>query len=162
MGYYFTYLSKGEQLRTSAETAYIAVLPNAITACAVIITAFKLGYFFSREYGDYGYIIPIIGAVISAALTIPRIMSVSGTELALTSRKAFGSTGFWGADEIEFPLSSIKAVSVRQGIFGRLLHYGDIVISTENGKYAFRFIKSPDAFSDKLTELLEHSDCTEQ
>lgn len=162
MGYYFTYLSKGEQLRTSAETASAAVLPNAVAACAILILTLKLGYFFSEEYGDRSYIITIIGAVISAVLTIPRIMSVSGTELALTSRKVFGSAGFWGTDETEFPISSIKSVSVRHGIFGRLFHYGDIVISTESGRYIFRFIRYPDAFSDKLTELPGSPDGAQQ
>lgn len=158
MGYYFTYLSKREQLRTSAETAVIAVLPNAAAACAVLILSIKLGYQLSGDYGSHAYIIAVIGAVISAVLTIPRIMSVSNTELVLTSRKIFGSSGFCGADETELPLSGIKSVSVCQSLFGRLLSYGDIVITSETEKIIFRFIQEPHAFADKLTELLERSD----
>lgn len=155
MGYYFTYLSKGEQLYTSAETASIAVLPNAAAACAVIIFTMKLGFFLSQRYGGYGYIITVIGAVISAALIVPRIMSVNGTELALTSRKIIGSTGPWEADEAELPLETVTAVAVHQGFFGKLLHYGDIIISSDSQNYAFRYIKAPQAFADRLKSLLD-------
>jgi uncharacterized membrane protein YdbT with pleckstrin-like domain len=76
----------------------------------------------------------LIGAVISYATT----------EFAVTNRRVMAKTGWWQRRSLELLLRQVESVSVNQRLLGRLLGYGDVVITGSGGTWeSFPNIAAP-------------------
>ena len=65
-------------------------------------------------------------------------------EFAITDRRVIAKTGVISRDSLEIPLNKIESVIFQQGILGRALNYGTIVIGGSGGSgLAFSFIGDP-------------------
>lgn len=87
---------------------------------------------------------------------IVAILRVMTTELALTNRRVMAKTGFIRRDSVELRLEKVEGIIVNQGILGRLLNYGTIVISGTGGiRTPIPFIRNPLEFRRVVNEYLE-------
>ena len=78
------------------------------------------------------------------------------TELAVTNKKVISKTGLISRDTIEILHSKVEGVRVQQGLFGRLMNYGDVIITgTGISHTPIRGIKDPVAFRNAFLEINE-------
>lgn len=72
------------------------------------------------------------------------IISYVTSEFAVTDKRILGKIGFIQRRSLELFLSKVEGIGVNQGIMGRLLGYGTIVvIGTGGTKQAFKNIVNP-------------------
>ena len=80
------------------------------------------------------------------------------TELAFTNKRVIAKFGLIARRTIELKLEKIESVQVNQGIFGRILNYGTLVISgAGNPQAPITGISNPMTFKRSLQE---HTDQT--
>jgi len=79
------------------------------------------------------------------------------TELAVTNKKVVGKWGLIRRDSIELLLPKVEAVRVQQGLFGRMLNFGTIVVSGAGNSTPIPMIIDPLDFRRKFTEIQEQS-----
>ena len=78
------------------------------------------------------------------------------TELVLTDRRAIAKFGLLTTSAVEIRLDKVESVRVTQGLLGRLLNYGDIVITGTGSTHdPIRDIASPMAFRSALNAAIE-------
>jgi len=98
----------------------------------------------------------IIFVSLGALLTLfiaPLIASMT-SEFAITSKRVIIKVGLISRHTVEMNLSKIESVNVSQGIFGRILGYGTIVIVGTGGtKEPFHRIANPLGFRKAFQEL---------
>lgn len=75
------------------------------------------------------------------------------TELAFTNKRVIAKVGFIKRDTVEIDVSKVETIQVQQGIIGRILNYGTIVISgAGNPSAPIVGIANPLKFRTKLME----------
>ena len=114
---------------------------------------------FETRYHWLIYFAGAFGLFVTVALTIlthglfllvvmiafPFIWIIRRTsEFAVTDKRVIIKKGWISRRTIELVLSKVESVDVRQGIFGRLLGYGNIIVVGTGGTHErFRYIANP-------------------
>lgn len=81
---------------------------------------------------------------------------VRSNEAAITNKRLIAKSGLIKRDTVEIPIKKISSLQVRQGIVGRMLGYGSLVISDSGAGHApIRFIKDPMRFRQRFFEYQE-------
>lgn len=87
-------------------------------------------------------------------LFIPPLIALSTSEFAITNKRVIIKVGLISRRTLEMNLNKIESVNVYQGILGRLLGYGTIVIVGTGGtNEPFHNISDPLTFRKKFQEL---------
>lgn len=109
-------------------------------------------YYFSRKHLIFqAFLIPLgIGMFTYPKAAIMR----KHTYLEVNDKYITGCTGVFNKTVQNSPISQITAVRVNQGILGRWLNYGDILISTANGQYHYTAMESPEGIQQHILSLL--------
>jgi len=128
MSYVESTLAKGEQLLYSGKVSWWSQLLKIFIAI----------------FGAFIGFITLIGAMVSHQQAAPvglfwlLIAGVFGlsawltfvtTELAITNRRVIAKFGLIGRHTIEMRLQKVETVQVEQSILGRILSYGNIIVS---------------------------------
>jgi uncharacterized membrane protein YdbT with pleckstrin-like domain len=75
------------------------------------------------------------------------IVRRQSSDFAVTSKRVMMKTGIFSTRSVELLLSKIEAIAVNQTLGGRLLGYGDIVVTGSGGtEESFADIQAPLAF----------------
>lgn len=99
-----------------------------------------------------GILLIIIGVV----KLISNLVYVYSTELAITNKYIIGKYGFIRRETIELRLQKVESIRVNQGIIGRILDYGDvIVVGTGSSASPIRFIVNPLEFRRMFETILD-------
>ncbi|MGH8529702.1 MAG: PH domain-containing protein [Nevskiales bacterium] len=78
------------------------------------------------------------------------------TELAITNKRIIAKFGFIRRDTIEINLSKVESLRVEQGIFGRILDYGTIIVSgTGSHNAPIPGVSDPMTFRKKFVEATD-------
>lgn len=72
------------------------------------------------------------------------------TKLAITNKAIIGKTGLFSTKTMNSPLNKVQNVSVKQSLFGKLFHYGTLVMTTASGNYKFAAVAKANDFKTKL------------
>jgi uncharacterized membrane protein YdbT with pleckstrin-like domain len=95
----------------------------------------------------FGVAVAVIGALEIGRTWIRRVT----TEIAVTDRRVILKRGLISRRTLEMNLTRIESVDVRQGIAGRILNFGDVVIrGTGSGMEPIRGIDSPIEFRRRV------------
>lgn len=146
-------LNKDEEIVAKAETTILGLVPNMVKNIIAgliigIILALTMSaimrYKFTAFHAFATVATPVI--ILTCAELIKDLLTIKFSELAVTTNKIFGKTGIISTKIMDAPLNKINNVSVEQNLFGRLLGYGKISITTSSGNYIYFYIKNPDAF----------------
>ncbi len=108
------------------------------------------------------YLLPVLvivlGALLWRSMTVPGVMITAlgivifvdrfvqrmTSEYAVTSKRVVAKKGFLARRTIELVLSKVESVDVRQGVLGRMLGYGRIVVVGTGGtRERFSMIANP-------------------
>jgi len=80
-------------------------------------------------------------------------------EAAITNKRLIAKSGLIKRDTVEIPIKKISSLQVKQGISGRILGYGTLVISDAGTAHApIRYIKDPMRFRQRFFELQEEAE----
>lgn len=86
---------------------------------------------------------------------VPPLLRFSSSEFAVTSKRLIVKTGVFHVHSIDTLLTKVEAVSVDQGLVGRLLGYGTVTITGTGGtKESFHGIPKPLLFRMKVQEQI--------
>ena len=103
-----------------------------------------------------------VGAIVFCwLLLIPVFKAIKKTvlyfkaEIAITSKRIVGKTGFIKTNVLDAPLNKIQNVSVNQRRAGKIFNYGTLSINTAAGVYNFDGISAPDAFKGMIMEQID-------
>jgi uncharacterized membrane protein YdbT with pleckstrin-like domain len=80
------------------------------------------------------------------------------TEFAVTTRRIIAKVGLIRRQSLELMLSEVESIGVNQGIIGRVLGYGTIVVNGSGGTHqSFPFIADPMKFRRKINVVLKRT-----
>jgi membrane protein YdbS with pleckstrin-like domain len=92
-------------------------------------------------------------AALAAVLFLARRIRASADEFVVTNRRVMRKTGLVAREIEQVPVEKIQDVTVEQGVLGRLLGYGTVLVETASermGMLAFPDIARPEAFRNAL------------
>lgn len=79
------------------------------------------------------------------------------SEFALTDKRILIKVGVFSIKTLETQLNKISNISVNQGILGRILGYGSLLIASTGGvKETYTRIENPIEFKKKIQEHIEN------
>ncbi|MGV7235586.1 MAG: PH domain-containing protein [Nitrosomonadaceae bacterium] len=95
-------------------------------------------------------------AVIGIVLLVRAFIARATTELAVTSKRIIAKYGFFTRKTIELNHNKFESLSVKQGVLGRILNYGAIIIyGTGGGKSPIKNIDAPLKFREETVRATE-------
>ena len=95
-----------------------------------------------------------LGAVVALFMAIPAFIERVTSEFAVTNKRVIIKVGLISRRTLEMNLSKIESVNVNQGMLGRMLGYGTIVVVGTGGtKEPFAAISDPLTFRKKFQEV---------
>lgn len=98
--------------------------------------------------------IPLFG--LGIIIILSAVFTYISTELAVTNKRVVAKTGFIKRSTIELNLSKVESIQVHQGLFGRILNYGSLVVSgAGNPQAPIPNIADPMSFRRLATEAQE-------
>jgi len=150
-------LVRGETVLLEAKIALRKYWLNYILGLPYLMIVLLSPFIGSTSEERQGAMIMAVTGVVMAALFLfVPVMRYLTNELALTNKRVIAKVGIISLTAVEIKLEKIESVIVRQGIFGKLLNYGTIVIAGTGGTHAvFPAIVEPVGFKRQFNSLLE-------
>lgn len=106
---------------------------------AVILLLVAIGSFFSGAKGT-----GLIFLVLAGFLILVPFLKRANSEFAVTNKRIIVKLGFFTTRTVELLHSKVEAISVNQGLLGKMLGYGDIVVTGTGGtREEFKAVASP-------------------
>jgi uncharacterized membrane protein YdbT with pleckstrin-like domain len=104
--------------------------------------------------GGWGALVLLAGLIVGLLATI----SYTTSEFALTDKRVLVKVGFVKRHSLELLLTKIEGIGVDQGILGRILGYGTIVVAGTGGtKEPFKNIADPLEFRRQVQSQISGS-----
>ena len=130
-------------------------MPQTLLALAVFVVAVIAAGMLSALVPLFWTIavpLVILAWIVMVARQVFRVLT---TEIAITDRRVMSKTGVLRTDVKVTPLDKVNNVNVKQSLFGNLLDYGDIEVTTataeENDNHLISGLAHADAFRNTLT-----------
>lgn len=86
---------------------------------------------------------------------IIRYSSYKNTDLILTNKRVFGKCGLISTVQMQTPINMINSVTFKNGLFGKLLGYGTVEISSASTHFGFRFISNGETLYNDIFNQVE-------
>ena len=139
-----------ENLMSGEQVVYRARLHWSVFLGPVIVALFALLMFTGqREAASAGGLFLTIAILWGTAAFISRHTS----EFAVTNKRVLIKTGVIRRNSLETLLTKVEGIQVQQGILGRMLDYGTIIVKGTGGTSSpFRKIEAPLEFRRKVQE----------
>jgi uncharacterized membrane protein YdbT with pleckstrin-like domain len=128
MSYLDEHLLDGEQIVYRARLHWTIFTVSIIVVLLGVALSIVLGIY-EPEYWYLGLILAGVGLL----LAIGPAINYTSTEYAVTNKRVLSKTGFIQRESDETLLSKVEAVSVDQGILGRMLGFGTVTITGSGG-----------------------------
>lgn len=106
--------------------------------------------------GQKGAFGPILIGLILIAIAAVHVLT---TELALTNRRIIAKSGLIRRNTIELKVNRVESLGVNQGVLGRILNFGSIVVKGTGGSHApIPYIARPMEFRQQVNNFLDDLD----
>lgn len=115
-------LSKGEEILVKAKQSQIMLIIGGIITVGCLFIHYVVALLF---------LLLIYRAWIVSYLT---------NNLCITNKRVYGSVGLIKKEELDVPLKSVNAISVSKGLFGSILGYSKITITSHGDGWTFPFV----------------------
>ena len=94
--------------------------------------------------------------VIALVVLVSPFIARSATELVITNKRLIAKYGLISTHSIEIRFDKIETVRVSQGLMGRILNYGDIIVTGTGSTFdPIRGIASAAKFRTELNEAMD-------
>jgi hypothetical protein len=110
----------------------------------------------STEFaGMVGVVLGLIGVWVGVARLLWTGLRRMSSEFAVTNRRVLLKEGLLASRSLEILLAKVESIYVEQGLLGRLLDYGSlVVIGTGGTKDAYHQMTSPLAFRQAIQQQI--------
>jgi uncharacterized membrane protein YdbT with pleckstrin-like domain len=161
MSYIKQNLMAGEQIIYEAEQHWVLLLLpvlSMLVGVSILLSTFVAGIisdvlpFLTPNLLTYGGLSCFVSAT---AMFISAIIRFYTSEFAVTSKKVIAKRGFISRSTQELLLDKVEGIAVQQGVLGRLLDYGTIIVTgTGTARALFSNIANPLQFQQQLQDQL--------
>ena len=145
MSYIKANLNSGEKINNFTKPSIKTV---------IVQTVILLPVFFFGSYAIFEgvTITSVIGIVLIVGLIITfEMIKIHVSEFAITNKRVISKLGLISRDVEEMNLKSIESVNLKQGVIGRILNVGSIVISGRgSSQVIFKEVDDPVAVRKKI------------
>jgi len=123
-----------------------------VFASSIFWVLFGMTFFLSKETVGFGGFCIFLAIV----LAIMNYIELKTSEFGITNKRVIIKTGVIKRDTLEMQLSKIESVQVKQGIIGRMLNYGTLVIKGTGGTPGlYKKIDNPIKFKKVAQEAIQ-------
>lgn len=128
-GYVERVLQPGEAVRFSGTLHWIIFLPAfvllgfAIAGLAAMAIAPRSG-----QGGSVFFVVVVLAFIFGTLHLLAAWIRRQTTEIAVTDRRVIYKTGLISRRTVEMNMDKVESVDVRQGVFGRMLDFGTVLI----------------------------------
>jgi uncharacterized membrane protein YdbT with pleckstrin-like domain len=156
MGYIEENLTPGERIFYRTGLHWIVLLVPGLFGGLLILLGLStlIAALTTKSGGMTGvaFFIAGFGALVIALA----VMSRNATEMAVTNKRVVVKVGLLRKKTIELFMSKVESVGVEQGLLGRMLGYGSIVVRGTGGTAEpFRKVRSPLEFRRQVQQQSE-------
>lgn len=103
-------------------------------------------------------VVPLLMLGCSAVVALVAYIKQRSTELAITNKRIIVKRGFVRRDTIEINLVKVESLQVEQNLLGRMLNFGDVIVSAGGGPMApISNIDDPLVFRRYFNEATDQS-----
>jgi uncharacterized membrane protein YdbT with pleckstrin-like domain len=128
MSYAAKHLIPGEKILYETRLHWIVLVWHAFLAILFLVVPGVLLIYYN-EVRDLGYIL-----IVSASIPISiGIIRRNGTEMALTDKRLLIKQGVFSRTTLELLLSQVESIVVEEPVFGRIMHYGTVIVRGTGG-----------------------------
>jgi uncharacterized membrane protein YdbT with pleckstrin-like domain len=150
MSYVDRVLQPGEILRYRGTVHWVTYLP----AMALFLIAAAGAVFAGTDPRDRvaGLALAGLGLGLGILSFLPAWFRRATTEIAVTDRRVIFKRGFIARRSFEMHMDKVESVDVIQGVLGRILDYGDVIIhGTGADQEPLRRVQSPLTLRNAIT-----------
>jgi uncharacterized membrane protein YdbT with pleckstrin-like domain len=137
MGYVDSQLLPGENVIYRSKLHWqVFLFPGFI---AVILLFASIGLFVNEAKG-----VGLLLLVVAGFLILAPFIKRANSEFAVTNKRIVVKLGFFTTRTVELLHSKVETISVNQGLLGKMLGYGDIVVTGSGGtREEFKAVAAP-------------------
>jgi uncharacterized membrane protein YdbT with pleckstrin-like domain len=133
-----------ESILHRARIHWFIFAPAAILVVLALFLSGDLNGYTSRAIAAIAMLLAIPVSVIAGIMK-------GTTEIVVTSKRLIVRRGALRSDKFEIQLDAIERTSVHQGVVGRLLNFGTIVVMVSGGRsFALDTLHSPALFAEQI------------
>jgi membrane protein YdbS with pleckstrin-like domain/DNA-directed RNA polymerase subunit RPC12/RpoP len=152
-------LNSNEELLFQCRKHWMSLLPAFISALAALVLLANTSNFSGlvSEYPVAVKSVEITVYVIALVLfwrTAKDVLIFLTTELAFTDRRLIGKVGIIRTRSLLTPLDKINHISALNGIFGRFLGFGNVLVHTSSGQITYEQIVNHSEFIKALMDQI--------
>jgi uncharacterized membrane protein YdbT with pleckstrin-like domain len=158
MSYVDKNLTAGEMVVYRTRLHWISVLWSVIFAAIFVIVGLLfaiLGLSDMKSNSD-SLIIGMSLIVFAALLGVLAKLRRNSVEMAVTNKRVIIKAGLISKRTIELFLGKVESVAVDQGILGRVLGYGSVIVRGTGGTAEpFKYVERPEEFRHQVQSHME-------
>jgi uncharacterized membrane protein YdbT with pleckstrin-like domain len=140
-------LMPNEQILVDTQLHWIIFLWPALISCLLSYFMFKQHIYFALNYAAI--------AIIAYLLTNVFIQYIS-TQFILTSARVIKKTGFFSSQTWDIGLSRIEGVRLQQSLLGKMMGFGDLVVSGIGGdQISLAILDQARVFQQQVFQAME-------
>ena len=139
-------MNKNEAIVQESKQHWIALLPRGVIAFFILIAGLS----------DTNALVACL--FIDLLIMAGPLIRLFCTELAITNKRLIGKVGLINTKTLDSPLNKINNASVSSGLFGKILGYGIMHITTSSGSYTFKGVAHPEHFKSTLMNQIDQFD----
>lgn len=144
-------LQPDETVRYEGTLHWIIFLP-AIVLLAFAAAGLAGMAMFPREGHSILFVLVVLVLAFGSLHLLAALIRRQTTEIAVTNRRVIYKTGLISRRTVEMNMDKVESVDVRQGIFGRMLDFGTVLIrGTGAGLEPLSTIATPLALRNAIT-----------
>jgi uncharacterized membrane protein YdbT with pleckstrin-like domain len=129
MGYAEKVLQPGETIAYRARLHWIIYLGGLFFLALAVAAAIAGAALKASDYIRIGLLMAALVALVLALFHLIRAwIRAANTEIIVTTRRIIYKTGFISRNTVEMNLDKVESVLVQQGILGRMLNFGEVII----------------------------------
>ena len=142
-------MMEGEVVICEAKFHYIMfLLPMALALIAIVFPFIPIGEDTLNTRLIFSGILIVLAALWYLVIN-------NGKKFVLTNKRIILKTGIIMRNSKELMLRKCESINVRQSITGRILNYGDVIVSTGEDKDVFKYVRNPMWFSTRINEQID-------
>jgi membrane protein YdbS with pleckstrin-like domain len=157
MSYIERELTDGERIVLLGRVSWWTIVPQTLLAVTVLVVAVIAAKMLSALVPLFWVIAVPLVILVWAVMVARQVFRVLTTEIAITDRRVMSKTGLLRTEVKVTPLDKVNNVNVSQSLFGNLLDYGDIEVTTATAEEKDNHLISSLAHADKFRNTLTGS-----
>ena len=153
MSYVDSNLLTGETVMYRTRLHWRLYLPPVLLTLLVMVPVAVL--LVVKQYALWA----ILPAAVGAALVLAAHLRRGSSEFAVTNKRVVIKLGVMSTRSLELLLTKVEGIAVNQGLWGKMLGFGDIVVTGSGGtRESFSNIQDPLGFRRAIQEATDARD----